>query len=368
MDDRPEDLLTSFSIRGKPFHPEIARRSIPLYSTGHYEEAVSNSFKVIEARLREATSSQEVGIDLVNLAFNPNSGLLVDPNAWPAEREGVHLLFRGAFLAFRNPSGHRFVDLDKEQAFDLMVLANRLLLIIEAVEQRIRSQGVTRPVLLPVQQQGHLWGTAPALIDADNDGQDEVVVPTPGIPAPPFAPEGFMTNADRPIAIYDQSPTGLVEATVEPINARYGWSPSDLGLADVDGDGLNEVYCILSAFGTIGEFLLLYKYRGGRYEVLKGTSQGTPGFNEHPDPYVIFNNSFLNDFDGDGVQEVVSIPKIGFGPPGLIPSDQAFTGFEQLRIIWKWDPVLALLRIVRWDVETLVDAVDKNCSWLRLGP
>lgn len=156
MDRGIEDAQSIFNIRGKALHPLLIRRVVSLYTAGRYEEAVLNSFKVVEERLRVATGSQEVGVDLVSTAFKPSSGALIDPNAWEAEREGLHLFFRGAFLAFRNPSGHRFIEMDTEQAFDLIVLANRLLLIVEAAEQRVRAQGIVRPVLLPARQQGQL--------------------------------------------------------------------------------------------------------------------------------------------------------------------------------------------------------------------
>lgn len=166
-----------------------------------------------------------------------------------------------------------------------------------------------------------------------------------------------MTSSDQPIAIYDQSPSGLVEAPVEAINAGYGWTLADIVLADIDGDGLHEVACSFLVFGTIGSFLLLYKYRAGRYEILKGTLDGTPGFAAQPNLYHVFNNAFLNDFDGDGIPEIVSMPKRGFAPPGLTSFDQNLSRYDQFRLIWKWDTTLAQLRIVRCDVETQVSSI-----------
>lgn len=348
-------------------HPNVASRVVPLFESGFHEEAVLNAFKAVEERLRAATGTQEVGTDLVKTAFAPGTGMLTDPEAWPAQREGLHQIVRGAFLAFRNGPGHRFTEPDEEEAFDLIVLANRLLLIAEEADRRRRAQGIERASLLPTIRPGELWGTAPAMLDADNDGENEVIVPTPGNASVPFA-AGLMTHPERPIAIYDVTATGLVAVDIEPVDSGVGWTLRDIALVDVDGDGLGEVVCSLDSFGTIGSFLLLYKYRGGRYEAMRGTLAGTSADDDGGRTVRLFNNGLVTDFDGDGIPEIVTYPKRGFEPRGLLPDSQGMSGFAQARLIWKWDRDLAAFRLCRWDVEEESREDGSERAWRRLGP
>lgn len=166
-------------LHGKRLHLDLAKRVLPRFHAGFYDDAVLSAFKVIEEYLRSITGAQEIGVDLVKVAFNPSGGVLADPNALPAEREGLHLLFRGVFLAFRNAPAHRFMDLDAEAAFDLVVMANRLLLLAEEANQR-RTGGVATRSDAPIIQYGTLVSSGPMMLDTDNDGAAEMVILKPG--------------------------------------------------------------------------------------------------------------------------------------------------------------------------------------------
>src|SRR5215210_6732823 len=78
--------------------------------------------------------------DLLKETFNPATGTLHDPKDWQSEREGIFKFLDGAFLSFRNPPAHKFIDTDAEEAFDLIVLANRILLVIEERQQHLQPQ------------------------------------------------------------------------------------------------------------------------------------------------------------------------------------------------------------------------------------
>jgi len=101
------------------------------------ETAVFNAFKVLETRLRSRTGATEgSGTDLVREAFHPESGALANPALPKAEREGVYLLFRGAFMALRNPRGHRFLDEEDTMAnIESLMLADLMLRIVDAAPQ-----------------------------------------------------------------------------------------------------------------------------------------------------------------------------------------------------------------------------------------
>src|SRR5215216_1701335 len=120
------------NLRGKNLHPDMARRVIERYRNRHYDDAVLAAFKVIEERLRDITGKTDARtMALLHETLNPTTGSLQDPQAWQTEREGIYTFFRSAFLAFRDRRAHGFLTTDEEEAFDLIVLANRLLLLIE---------------------------------------------------------------------------------------------------------------------------------------------------------------------------------------------------------------------------------------------
>lgn len=90
----PEGRNTT--LRGKTLHPEVARRVIDRYESGHYEDAVLAAFKVIETRLRNITGKSDALVkELLHDTLNPTAGTLHLQKAWGSEREGKFLLFRG---------------------------------------------------------------------------------------------------------------------------------------------------------------------------------------------------------------------------------------------------------------------------------
>lgn len=52
-------------------------------------------------------------------------------------REALSHLFAGAIGSYKNPSSHRRVDLDAEQATEMTMLASHLLKIVDAGKQRL---------------------------------------------------------------------------------------------------------------------------------------------------------------------------------------------------------------------------------------
>lgn len=350
-------------LRGKTLQPGLARRVIPRFQSGFYEDAVLTAFKVVEERLRTIMDVQEVGVDLVRIAFSPTGGLLSDPNAWPAEREGVHLLFRGAFLAFRNTSAHRFIDMNSESAFDLIILANRLLILVEELNQRQTRVLPTRLDVPIVQYGGSV--NVPMMLDTDNDGTTEMVILKPGRHLQDVLPygEGNLADSNQPIAIYRSARAELEPAEMEPLDVDVLWTLDDVLLADVDGDGLNEVLCALNGLGTQGAYLLVYKYQHGRYEVLRGSSGGHPDRQTSDPQLAVYMNGIVADVDGDERLEIVGHSKPGPLTPSIVPSGHPAEAFGQIRLTWKWDKFLGLFRIVRTEVAVFGDRGWNNPVW-----
>jgi hypothetical protein len=69
------------------------------------------------------------------------TGPLTDPSADEGEREAMAHLFAGAIGVFKNPQSHRDVNVDDPtEAMEIIMLANRLLKIVDA---RVRARTET---------------------------------------------------------------------------------------------------------------------------------------------------------------------------------------------------------------------------------
>ena len=130
--------------------PEISQRCRNLYAHDP-EAAISRAFTVIEERLREllAKSSSDVqnlhANELITKAFHIENGALTDKSLPRSEREGLLLLFKGAFQYVRNPRAHRLVNESDEQlSIDFMHVADMLLRILPNPESQDGVQGDLR--------------------------------------------------------------------------------------------------------------------------------------------------------------------------------------------------------------------------------
>ncbi len=319
------------AIRGKRLHPDIGKRIIKHFQAGNFEEASFNAFKVVDERLRQITGHQGgEPMEVIKEAFHPVTGLLRDQSAGAGEREGMHQLIRGAFLAYRNAMGHRFVDPNEDEAFDIIVLANRIYLIAEEANQRRLT--ATATVQAPVIKYGREDYSQPAIfqLDIDNDGEIETIVPSHDVDRLFHVFKGGTGNS-RPLA-------------VGPINGAVGGLIDSMVLADVDGDGLNELVCAVGFDTSTG--LMVFKYVAGRYEALH-----TPKSRNDENVTPLFIDAQLTDYDNDGRLEVVSEPWDGVPddlmPEGRAPEDPGLPDWGRVRYVWKWDRARSLFELGR---------------------
>jgi uncharacterized protein (TIGR02391 family) len=120
-------------------HPLLVQRVRRQFLLGEYEQAVFVAMKAVEVRVRSLSKLGDamVGVPLMTQAFR-EGGPLADPDAVPAERQGVMALFQGAYAVFRNPAGHREVDYDEvTEAAEAVGTASLLMRILDRVEQRL---------------------------------------------------------------------------------------------------------------------------------------------------------------------------------------------------------------------------------------
>jgi len=118
----PRDLL----------QPHLAEKVFHLFARGDHDTAVFQAFKEVEIAVRRVGGFPDslVGRDLMHQAFSAGNGPLAAKALIPAERESEMFLFSGAIGHAKNPSGHRNVNLSREEAARLIVFASHLLDIV----------------------------------------------------------------------------------------------------------------------------------------------------------------------------------------------------------------------------------------------
>lgn len=133
--------ITATRLLPQTLHAEILVVSRPLFIRKDYETAVMHAFRSVEIAVRSngGFAESNVGVSLMRDAFRPVSdttatkpvGPLTDIHAEPGEQSGMVSLFVGSVACFRNPSAHRHVNIDKDEAVELLGFASRLLKIVD---------------------------------------------------------------------------------------------------------------------------------------------------------------------------------------------------------------------------------------------
>lgn len=301
------------TLRGKTLHPKLEDQVLARYHSGQYDDAVFSACKVLELALREAlglSGSVDDAVEVVTNAFRPSTGALQDPARSMPEREGLLHLFRGTFMYYRNPLGHRFSNHDFEEAHDIIVMVNRLLLIVDAAIERNRN--LDQPDIHWAPQTLDVARTF--RLDTDNDEQEEVIS-VPSI-------QDSIQRQER-VRIFDVGDSGKTRIhTLE----RLDWSVEDVVLIDIDHDGKHEVMWA-RGWGESATALELYRYQDNEYLRLL-----------REDGESVFVDARVVDFDHDGKLEIVTEP-FGTVPTDLLPDNyvEGERDIGRIRQVWKWN-------------------------------
>jgi uncharacterized protein (TIGR02391 family) len=134
------------SLPKRHLHPLIAARVYPSYLRGSYDTAIFEAFREVEVAVRAAGgfSSDNFGKDLMRAAFRPSDkkeatlsagpGPLTDATLPISEQEAMGHLFVGAIGVYKNPSSHRHVPTNAEDAAEVIVFASQLLRIVDRLK------------------------------------------------------------------------------------------------------------------------------------------------------------------------------------------------------------------------------------------
>jgi uncharacterized protein (TIGR02391 family) len=106
-------------------HPEIAGACATLFANGHYANAVETACKVLDGLVKIRSGKFELGgTELMDHVFSPRSPVLKFNDqiteSDKSEQQGMHRLYSGAMLAFRNPRAHGIFEDGPDQALDLI--------------------------------------------------------------------------------------------------------------------------------------------------------------------------------------------------------------------------------------------------------
>ena len=117
-------------------HPRL-RGANSQFLLGEFELAAFAALREVEIRVRALTNADEslIGVNLMKVAFNPDSGLLADSSLERGEMVGVMELFAGAIGTFKSPSSHRQIDYeDPTEASEVVLLADLLMRLLDRYE------------------------------------------------------------------------------------------------------------------------------------------------------------------------------------------------------------------------------------------
>lgn len=109
----------------------LPKKVAELFRDKHYESAVFNAFKQIEIIVREKTGLDLYGANLIKTTFGPTNGVLRDNNLVSNEQTAQMELFSGALCSIKNPESHKNISYSKQEAIELLNLANYLLRILK---------------------------------------------------------------------------------------------------------------------------------------------------------------------------------------------------------------------------------------------
>lgn len=100
-------------------HPEVIAAASDLFVDGHFSQAVFESLKALEQRIREQSGLDGSGRDLMTKAFSgtppPIDVSIEAGQSGRDEQEGLRFVFMGVIQGIRNPKGHVLVKQDDPQ-------------------------------------------------------------------------------------------------------------------------------------------------------------------------------------------------------------------------------------------------------------
>lgn len=124
------------------YHPRIYAKTWRAFELAQYGSAVAAAVQEIEDAVKEAVSGniQESGADLMRAAFEPEAGLLRDPEVRLIENQGMSDMFAGFIQCYKGLPSNCVFQLD--QTARILAMASALMYQIDARKPRIETEPV----------------------------------------------------------------------------------------------------------------------------------------------------------------------------------------------------------------------------------
>jgi len=108
----PQDTakLATFLFDKMQFHPRVITASKSLFESGHYAQAIFESFKAVENFVQDKSGLTIHGTNLMESVFNEENPIIKVPEAghyYKEVQKGFKHLFVGASQGIRNPKAHK---------------------------------------------------------------------------------------------------------------------------------------------------------------------------------------------------------------------------------------------------------------------
>ena len=122
-------------------HPRIVNVSHELYADGHCSTAAEKAVKEVESRLHEKFSELKPSAAVPAKIGNVIGALMSENGAFKFcdttttsgrdYRRGIHSLFEGIMVAYRNPAAHANLQYEKREAMEQIILASQLMYVLD---------------------------------------------------------------------------------------------------------------------------------------------------------------------------------------------------------------------------------------------
>lgn len=130
-----KEYINNNKLPKAQLHPIISSKVWSNFLRGDHDTAVFQAFKEVEIRVREASElvDEDIGSKLMRKAFASNDGPLSDRSKPVSEQESLAHLFAGAIGLYKNPHSHRSVEIEAEEAAEMIMLASHLMNIVDSL-------------------------------------------------------------------------------------------------------------------------------------------------------------------------------------------------------------------------------------------
>ncbi len=115
-------------------HPAIVDKVWLLFLQGDYNSAVFQAFRSVEIAVRDVGdfADEVCDVELMEEAFNPETGVLTQEFQIEEEKQATFALFSGAMGLYKKPTSHRNLYITSDTAIEKIIFASHLLKIVDS--------------------------------------------------------------------------------------------------------------------------------------------------------------------------------------------------------------------------------------------